>query len=395
MAFRWEELALTALDATAQNSRLMKTRLLSRSDVVEIVRKVGRDALMDAMIGSLTDAFLRYDSRAVEVRKRDGFNYDRSPRTVISPDMAGGLLEWMPVLELGAASTIKMVAYNPKNPARHGIPTIMATIFQHDIQTGHLLAIADGVFLTALRTGAASAIATQILAHPDASVVGIIGCGAQAVTQLHALSRVMRIEKVLAYDIDPAALGSFPGRVAFIGVDVVPTDVANLERNVDVLITATSVAVGRGPVFPGHALQPHLHINAIGADVPGKTECPATVVEAAALVCPDFRAQAIVEGECQQLPEDRIGPSLPQVVKDREHCKEYRSRLTIFDSTGFALEDKVAMELFLGYAEKFGLGTDIAIESMPLDPLDPYSLEVEPLVVRPSDRNLRAPAELT
>ena len=246
----------------------MKTRLLSRSDVVEIVRKVGHDALMDAMISSLTDVFLRYDSRAVEVRKRDGFNYDRCSRTLISPEVAGGLLEWMPVLELGAASTIKMVAYNPKNPARHGIPTIMATMFQHDIKTGHLVAITDG------------------------------------------------------------------------------------------------------------------------ADVPGKTECPATVVDAAALVCPDFRAQAIVEGECQQLPEDRIGPSLPQIVKDRAHCKDYRSRLTIFDSTGFAREDKVAMELFLGYAENFGLGTDVTIESTPLDPLDPYALEIEPLMVRPADRGI-------
>ncbi len=359
-------------NAAAQNPSLMKTRLLSRADVVEIVRAVGRDALMDAMIASLTDAFLRYDARAVEVRKRDGFNYDRAPR---SPEVAGGLLEWMPVLELGAASTIKMVAYNPKNPARHGIPTIMATIFQHDIKTGHLVAIADGVFLTALRTGAASAIATRLLAHPDAHTVGVIGCGAQAVTQLHALSRVMRIDKVLAYDLDPAALASFAARVAFIGVDVVPTDVASLERNVDVLVTATSVEAGQGPVFPGRALRPHLHINAIGADVPGKTECPASVVEAAALVCPDFHAQAIVEGECQQLSEDRVGPSLPQIVKDRAQYEGYRARVTIFDSTGFALEDKVAMELFLGYAKQLGLGTDVAIEATPLDPLDPYSLQ--------------------
>src|SRR5262245_37988436 len=116
----------------------MKTRLLSRSDVVETVRRVGRDALMAAMIASLTDALLRYDSRAVEVRRRDGFNYDRAPRNLLSPEVAGGLLEWMPVLELGTASTIKMVAYNPKNPARYGIPTILATIFQHDIKTGHL-----------------------------------------------------------------------------------------------------------------------------------------------------------------------------------------------------------------------------------------------------------------
>ena len=98
-------------------------------------------------------------------------------------------------------------------------------------------------------------------------------------------------------------------------------------------------------------------------------------MEATALVCPYFRAQAVVEGECQQLPEDRIGPRLAQLVKDAARYQDYRNQLTIFDSTGFALEDKVAMELFLGYADKLGLGTDIEIEAMPLDPLDPYSVE--------------------
>jgi ornithine cyclodeaminase/alanine dehydrogenase-like protein (mu-crystallin family) len=368
----------------------MKTRLLSRRDVATIARELGRDALMDGMIAALTDTFARYDSRVVEVRKRDGFNYDRrrgGGAVAIPAELAGGLLEWMPVLDLGAAATIKLVSYNPRNPARYGIPTILATNIQHDIKTGHLLAIADGVFLTALRTGAASAIATRILAHPDAHTVGIIGCGAQAVTQLHALSRVMKIDKVLAYDIAPEAARSFSRRVGFLGLDVSIVEVAKLERNVDVLVTATSVALGAGPVFPGNELRPHLHINAIGADVPGKTECPSSVVEMAALVCPDFRAQAVIEGECQQLPEDRIGPSLPTLVKEAGRYDEYRNRLTVFDSTGFALEDKVALELFLRYADQLGLGSDIEIEAMPTDPLDPYSLdeaaevaEVEPRV---------------
>jgi ornithine cyclodeaminase/alanine dehydrogenase-like protein (mu-crystallin family) len=354
------------------------TRLLSREDIATIAQTIGRDAIMDALIAALTDTLARYDSRMVEVRKRDGFNYDRrrgAGTSTISPELAGGLLEWMPVLDLGAAATIKLVSYNPRNPARHGIPTIIATNIQHDIKTGHLLAIADGVFLTALRTGAASAVATRILAHPEARSVGIIGCGAQAVTQLHALSRVMRVEKVLVFDIDPAAARSFSRRVEFLGIDVTIADVATIESEVDVLVTATSVALGDGPVFPGKKLLPHLHINAIGADVPGKTECPAAVVDGAALVCPDFRPQATVEGECQQLPEDRIGPSLAQLVKDSARYREYQTQLTIFDSTGFALEDKVALELFLGYADRLGLGTDIELEALPLDPLDPYSIE--------------------
>jgi ornithine cyclodeaminase/alanine dehydrogenase-like protein (mu-crystallin family) len=359
---------------------IRNTRLLSRQDIATIAHEIGRDAIMDALIAALTDSFARYDSRIVEVRKRDGFNYDRrrgggGGTPPISPELAGGLLEWMPVLDLGAAATIKILSYNPRNPARHGIPTIIATNFQHDIKTGHLLAIADGVFLTALRTGAASAIATRILAHPDARTVGMIGCGAQAVTQLHALSRIMRVEKVLAFDIDSAAARSFPRRVEFLGVDVTLAEVAEVECEADVLVTATSVPLGGGPVFPGKKLRPHLHINAVGADVPGKTECPLAIVESAALVCPDFRAQAVVDGECQQLSEDRIGPSLAQLVKDSSSYREYQTRLTIFDSTGFALEDKVALELFLGYADRLGLGTDIELEALPLDPLDPYAIE--------------------
>jgi ornithine cyclodeaminase/alanine dehydrogenase-like protein (mu-crystallin family) len=357
---------------------IRNTRLLSRQDIATIAHEIGRDAIMDALIAALTDTFARYDSRIIEVRKRDGFNYDRrrgNGSTPISPELAGGLLEWMPVLDLGAAATINIVSYNPRNPARHAIPTIIATNIQHDIKTGHLLALADGVFLTALRTGAASAVATRILAHPEGRAVGIIGCGAQAVTQLHALSRVMRIERVLAFDVDPAAARSFSRRVEFLGVDVTVAEVAAVESEVDVLVTATSVPLGAGPVFPGKKLRPHLHINAIGADVPGKTECPFAVIDGAALVCPDFRAQAVTDGECQQLPEDRVGPSLAQLVKDSASYHEYRTRLTIFDSTGFALEDKVALELFLGYADRLGLGTEIEVEALPLDPLDPYSIE--------------------
>ncbi len=355
----------------------MNTLVVARSDIARIVTEVGRDGLMDELITALTEALRNYDSRITEVRKRDGFNYDRRRGSGIArgapQELTGGLLEWMPVMELGGTAIIKTVSYNPNNPREHGIPTILATTSQYDVQTGHLMALSDGVFLTALRTGAASAIATRILAHPKSRTVGMIGCGAQAVTQLHALSRVCTIDKVLVHDTDPAAKKSFAQRVAFLKLEVRPEELKTIEAEADILVTATSVPVGKGPVFEGRDLKPWVHINSVGSDVPGKTECPREVVERA-LVCPDFRPQAMLEGECQQIPDDLIGPSLAQLVKTPDRFTEYREKLTLFDSTGFALEDKVVLEMILAHAARLGLGTALAIEAMPSDPLDPYSV---------------------
>jgi ornithine cyclodeaminase/alanine dehydrogenase-like protein (mu-crystallin family) len=354
----------------------MPTRILDREDVAWLLHKVGRHEIMDEVIAALHASLRDYDSRVIEVRKRDGFNYDRRRGARFgahSVEETGGLLEWMPVLDFGADATIKIVSYNPQNPQRFSIPTILATICRFDIKSGRLLALCDGVLLTALRTGAASAIATRVLAHPDARSVGIIGTGAQAVTQLHALSRVMKIDHVYGFDTDPQAAHSFASRVEFLGLDVQIVDLERLEAAADVIVTATSVAVGKGPVFPGRDLRPHLHVNAIGADVPGKFECPRELVETA-LVCPDFLAQAVVEGECQQIPEEQIGPSLIQLVKKPEEYSRYRASRTVFDSTGFALEDKVALEVFIKYADQYDIGATVEIEAIPADPLNPYSL---------------------
>ena len=111
--------------------------------------------------------------------------------------------------EPGDRAVVKMVSYNPINPMRFELPTIVSTMNMYDLKTGNLRALCDGTHLTAVRTGAASAIASELLAHPDSSVIGLIGCGAQAVTQLHALSRCFHIDEVLAFDINESVTDSF------------------------------------------------------------------------------------------------------------------------------------------------------------------------------------------
>jgi L-lysine cyclodeaminase len=119
-------------------------------------------------------------------------------------------------------------------------------------------------------------------------------------------------------------------------------------------------------------MKPSVHVNAVGSDLPGKTELPLALLQRS-LVCPDLRVQAVVEGECQQLVDAEIGPELHEVVQQPERFADWRSRSTVFDSTGFALEDQVVTELLLGHAQRLGIGTRLSLEMLSGDALDPYS----------------------
>lgn len=343
----------------------MRTTLLSHRDLVLLVQRVGLDRLMDELIERLTASLTDYTDSGFEIPARAGFHYE---------EPATGLIEWMPLMKRGDIVLMKIVGYHPHSPATQQIPTILSTFGQFDTTTGKLLALADGTFMTALRTGAASAVASRFLARRDSSVLGLIGCGAQAVTQLHALSRVFDLSRVLMYDVDAMAMRSLPSRVAgFIppGLEIRGVACEEILASSDILCTATSVEVGEGPVFEDGPSRQWLHLNAVGSDLPGKVEVPAQVLRRS-LVCPDFPAQAKCEGECQQLAADEIGPELCDVVKNPDQYEPWRAKPTVFDSTGWALEDHVTMELILDHARAFSLGEKVQITNIGDDPRDPY-----------------------
>lgn len=344
-----------------------QTLVFSSADVSHIVARVGLDRLMDDVIHRLVTACEQYDESIASAPQRGGFEYDL-------PHV--GLLEWMPAIRFGDHALIKIVGYHPQNPEQHALPTILSTNLRYDVQTGHLSSIIDGTFLTALRTGAASAVASRVLAAPGSSVLGIIGAGAQAITQLHGLSRVFQFDQVLLFDSDPTVSASFHERAAILGLTRTEMRTASCETVVgkaDILCTATSVEIGAGPVFQDHELiRSSLHINAVGSDFPGKTEVPSSLLKRS-LVCPDFRAQAIREGECQQLSEGEIGPDLVDLIQNAEKFETYRERPTVFDSTGWAIEDLIAADVLMNYGLEFGCGTLLDIESLSHDPKDPYA----------------------
>ncbi|MEM7065589.1 MAG: ornithine cyclodeaminase family protein [Cyanobacteria bacterium P01_B01_bin.77] len=353
----------TVVDSASQ----LQTLVLSVEDTRHIVEYVGLDALMDEMIARLIKAFEQFDPTQTIVPVRTGFSYEQ-------PHV--GLVEWMPLFEKHRQIVVKAVGYHPQNPSLYNLPTVLSTVSAYDPKSGHLTAVIDGTFLTALRTGAASAIATQHLAAPDSQILGLIGVGAQAVTQLHGLSRCFDLKQVLIFDSDPAVSQTFAERIACLGLnhlDICQAEISDIVATVDILCTATSVDVGHGPVFTDQGLKPWLHVNAVGADFPGKFEVPLSLLERS-FVCPDFRDQAICEGECQQFKDLKsIGSELSDVVKNPAQYRHHQQRFTIFDSTGFALEDQVAMNMLLDYATELHVGTLVELESATAEVKNPYS----------------------
>lgn len=346
---------------------ILGTRVLDANDICRLVHRVGIHRLMDDTIVGLDDAFRTFVPRETVVPIRSGLNYSH-------PQL--GLLEWMPAMRAGQRVTLKVVGYHPHNPSSYGLPTILSTIHMYDVANGHLMAMSDATLLTAMRTGAASAVASRIMANPGASKLGLIGCGAQAVTQLHALSRVFDIRTVFLHDTDTGAMRSFPDRVAILGLEGVEYRVEPPRAflsDVEILCTATSVGIGEDPVFADQPVHPHLHVNAVGSDFPGKMELPIGLLHRST-VCPDFLDQAHREGECQQLIVDEIGSDIAHVARHSEQFANLQQEVSVFDSTGWAIEDLVTMEILLKYAQELEVGTTLELESVPEDPLDPYGL---------------------
>jgi ornithine cyclodeaminase/alanine dehydrogenase-like protein (mu-crystallin family) len=230
----------------------------------------------------------------------------------------------------------------------------------------------DGTFSTAIRTGAASAVASRILASPSSAVLGLVGCGVQAVTQLHALSRAFTFTEILVYDPDVAAESSFADRARVPRGMVRAAPLGEIERAADILCTATSVFPGDGPVIAGREMKPTVHINAVGSDMQGKTELPLALLRNA-IVCPDDVMQARREGECQQLGSGGIGPSLTSLLLDPHENLGLHSRCTVYDSTGLALQDLAMAEMFDDFAQQTGIGEAVGLEACLDDPRDPYS----------------------
>ncbi len=264
-----------------------------------------------------------------------------------------GDLRAMPAYLDGKAG-VKWVNSHPKNPEK-GLPTVMAVLIYNDPSTGFPLAIMDATHITNMRTGAAGAVAVKFLAPKDARVFGFVGAGVQARFQLLAIKEVADVERVKVYDVKESAAKTFAEFSRSLGVEAEVTSIRDVCK-CDVLVTTTP---SREPIVKAEWLEAK-HVNAIGADAPGKQELEDEVIVRAKVIVDDVE-QATHSGEINVpiskgliRPED-IYATLGEVVAGVKKGRE-GDELTIFDSTGLAIQDVATASVVYEKAVKEGVG---------------------------------------
>jgi alanine dehydrogenase len=242
-----------------------------------------------------------------------------------------------------SAAGLKWVNVHPDNP-RRGLPTVMGLIIINDPATGAPWAILDGLLITQLRTAAAGAVAARALARPNSRVVGLLGCGGQAPAQLLALHEVLRLRHIKVWGYHPGEAQRFcrqmRRRLPRVRFDACAT-VESCVRDVDVLVTLTP---SKHPLVKRAWLRDGVHINAMGADAPGKQELDPQILRDA-LVVVDEREQSLHGGELNvpvrkgQFRPRQIYASLGDILIGRKRHRRAPQEITVFDSTGLAIHD--------------------------------------------------------
>ena len=314
----------------------MKTLILTRKEVEPI-------ATMALAVDAVERAFASF-GRGEAVMP---------PKVYLDIDDHEGDFRAMPS-RLGDSAGIKWVNVHPKNEARHGLPSVMGVFVLSDPKNAFPLAIMDGTSLTALRTGASGGVASKALYAGTPSSIGLIGCGVQAHTLLGAHEVVFGKLEVLAHDLNDDVAAAF--------ADEVGGRAVSLEEaaGADIVCTATpsrTAFVEAGWVRPG------AHVNAMGADAPGKQEVSLELLRRAEIYIDDVH-QATGSGEINvplskgELTLDDVTGTLGEVVAGSSP-RPSADATTLFDSTGLAIQDVALARAIYDEARRRGVGHEV------------------------------------
>jgi ornithine cyclodeaminase/alanine dehydrogenase len=258
--------------------------------------------------------------------------------------------------EGSAYAGVKWVNAHPNNGARYGLPTVLGTYVLSDPKTALPLAIMDATVLTALRTGAAAGVATKLLANLPLTRVGFVGCGVQARMFRDAL-RTLGAFELLAADLNHAAAQAFAAESGGRAVGIEEA------AGCPVVCIATPSSV---PVIQRAWVLPGTHINAMGADGPGKQELDPLILREARIVV-DEPEQSLHGGELNVpvsqglLSEANIAATLGQVITGAKRGRLSPEDITVFDSTGLAIQDVALAAAVYERARERGVGTPVEL----------------------------------
>jgi len=313
--------------------------------------QVDREMPMDELIEKVEDAFRAYElgnaqmpaKSYIDLRKYNG-DFRSMPAYLETEDWDAAAIKWVNV--------------HPDNPEKFDMPTVMGTVIYSDPENAYPLALIDGTVLTMKRTGAAAGVATDHLAIEDASSLGLIGAGIQAHTQLEAVSAVRDIEEVVVSDVDEAKVEAFIEEYDD-QFDVRSGSISEA-ASCDVLSTVTPV---REPIVDPEDVGEHTHVNAMGADAEGKQELAADLLADATVVIDDYE-QCTHSGEINvpfhdgDFTDEDIYGEIGEIVAGNRAGRDGIEGVTVFDSTGLAIQDVAAAHVVYEHALEEDIGTE-------------------------------------
>jgi len=262
------------------------------------------------------------------------------------------------------ALAVKVVSVFPRN-SEQGLPIIQAAVLVMEPATGRPVALLEGSSLTAIRTGAASGAATDLLARPESNTVAIFGAGVQGRTQLEAVCTVRKIKAAWIFDTDPDKATSFAHQLAGRGKipqDLhVATDPNEAAHAADIICTATT---SKNPVYPPAAIRPGTHINGVGSFTLEMIENPPEIFSRVRLFVDSREAVMAEAGEVvAAVKQKTISPAdlieLGEVLAGQATGRESSEQITFFKSVGVAVQDAAAAQLVLENANRTGIGQKV------------------------------------
>jgi ornithine cyclodeaminase/alanine dehydrogenase-like protein (mu-crystallin family) len=264
----------------------------------------------------------------------------------------------------GNALAVKVVSLFPTNPAR-GLAYIQAAVLAFDPETGRAVALLEGSSLTAIRTGAASGAAIELLARPESKVAAVFGAGAQGRTQLEAACTARRIEAAFIYDADHNKAHLFAEEMKgkdFIKDIRVALTSREAVQSSDIICTATT---SNQPVFEDQYVKPGTHISAMGSYTPEMQEGPAETLQRARVFVDSRSASLEESGDLIQplraglFDESHICGELGEVILGKVPGRQSTEEITYFKSVGVAVQDAMAAQVALNNAHKMGIGKEV------------------------------------
>lgn len=300
-----------------------------------------------------------------EAFKAQGAGKTQMPAKIyIKLHQYNGDLRAMPAfIETTKACGMKWVSVYPDNRMK-GLPTTMAMIILNDAVTGFPLAIMDGTHITKMRTGAAGGIAAKYLARRDSKIAALVGCGIQAESQLAALNECFALKLVKVYGQKPSDAKDFIKRMKGLKLKMAVSEtIRDCVQEADIVVTTTP---SRKPIVRLEWLKRGVHINAIGADARGKQELEVDILNKAKVVIDDW-SQAPFSGEINVpwskglINKKNIYATLGEIISHHKPARINKDELTVFDSTGLAIQDISCAQFVYSQALKHNIGRRIKI----------------------------------